>query len=95
MEFKGVIKKVDEFIEWVNFIVCVEKLNGKLRICFDLCDLNKVIKCEYYQLFMIEEIIIRLVGVKIFSKLDVNSGYWQILLDLVSQKFIIFNIFFG
>lgn len=48
MEFKGVIKKVDEFIEWVNFIVCVEKLNGKLRICFDLCDLNKVIKCEYY-----------------------------------------------
>lgn len=48
MEFKGVIKKVDEFIEWVNFIVCVEKSNGKLRICFDLRDLNKVIKREYY-----------------------------------------------
>lgn len=95
MELKGVIKKVDEPTEWVNSIVCAEKSNGKLRICLDPRDLNKAIKREYYQLPTIEEITTRLAGAKIFSKLDANSGYWQIPLDPASQKLTTFNTPFG
>lgn len=95
MELKGVIKKVDEPTEWVNSIVCAEKSSGKLRICLDPRDLNKAIKREYYQLPTIEEITTRLAGAKIFSKLDANSGYWQIPLHSASQKLATFNTPFG
>lgn len=86
---------MDEPTEWVNSIVCAEKSNGKLRICLDPRDLNKAIKREYYQLPTIEEITTRLAGAKIFSKLDANSGYWQIPLDPASQKLTTFNKPFG
>ncbi|XP_055997848.1 uncharacterized protein K02A2.6-like [Ostrea edulis] len=95
MESQGVIGKVDEPTEWVNSIVCVEKSNGKLRICLDPRDLNKAIKREYYQLPTIEEITTRLAGARVFSKLDANIGYWQIPLDPQSQKLTTFNTPFG
>ena len=36
MEAKGIICKVTEPTEWVNSLICVEKPNGKLRVCLDL-----------------------------------------------------------
>lgn len=72
----GVIVKQEEFIEWVNLMVIVIKLNGKIRICIDLRDLNKVICCEYYFFKIVEEVILQMLNVKIFIKLDVISGFW-------------------
>lgn len=59
----GVFIFVSEFIDWVNSVVFFEIINGKgevikIRVCFDLCDLNKVIKCEYYYIKIIDEVVI-------------------------------------
>ena len=50
MEKKGIIKKVEEPTSWANSMVFNEKKSGKLRICIDPRDLNKVIEREPYQL---------------------------------------------
>lgn len=37
----------------------VEKKFG-IRICIDFCFFNKVFKCEYYKLFVLEDILLEL-----------------------------------
>ena len=80
MESVGVIKKVDEPTDWVNSLVVFEKPKSKkLRICLDPRPLNKAIRREHFQLPTLEDITTWLSGARIFSKLDANHGYWQIL----------------
>ena len=43
---KGVIKKVDEAIEWCLGMVVVPKPNGSVQNCVDLTKLNKSVKRE-------------------------------------------------
>ncbi|XP_062570142.1 uncharacterized protein LOC134232211 [Saccostrea cucullata] len=96
MEAKEVIKKVDQPTDWVNSLVIAEKSKtGKLRICLDPRDLNEAIKREHFQLPTIEDITTRLSGATIFSKLDANSGYWQIPLDEASQLLTTFHTPYG
>ena len=95
MERLNVIQKVQEATEWVNSMVVITKPNGKLRICIDSRDLNKVIKCEYYPMRTIEEIAARMPNAKFFSVLDASSGYWQVQLDLESAELCTFNTPFG
>lgn len=71
-------------------MVVVFKVNGKLRICLDFKDFNRVIFREYYFFFIIEDIVICFYGVKVFIKLDVRSGFWYIVLDEKLFYFIIF-----
>lgn len=86
METLGVIRKIDEPTEWCHPIVPVVKPNGSIRICIDLTKLNKDVERELYQLEPIEETIAKLgPQCKIMSKLDLNSGYWQMPLDKASQ----------
>ena len=73
MEKMKVIKKVEEPTDWVNAMVVVEKPHTKkLRICLDPRQLNKAILREHYQLPTLEDILTRLTGAKVFSKLDVR-----------------------
>ena len=95
MENDGVIRKVDEPMDWVNSMVIVEKPNKKLRICLDPRNLNTAIKREHFQLPTIEEITSRMSGAKIFSKLDGNNSYWQLKLDPESQLLTTFNTPYG
>ncbi|GFO17503.1 polyprotein [Plakobranchus ocellatus] len=92
MERKGVIKKVQVPTEWVKGLVIVEKQDSKdIRLCLDPRNLNKAIKREHHPLPTNEEITTRLTGAKEFSKLEANSGYWQIPLDEDSQLLTTFN----
>ena len=92
MEQKGVIKKVHVPTEWVNSLVIVEKHDSNdIRICLDPRNLNKAIQREHHPLPTIEDITTRLTGAKVFSKLDANSGYWQIPLEEESQLLTTFN----
>ena len=95
MEKKGIIQKVEEPTPWVNSMVVNEKKSGKLRICIDPRDLNKVIEREPYQLPTQQEITSRLAGARYFSKLDATSGYWQIPLEEESSYLITFNTHMG
>ena len=75
MEKRGVIRQVEERIDWVNSIAIVEKPDGRLRIFLDARRLNKAIKREHLQLPTIEEITTRMASAKWFTKLDANWCY--------------------
>ena len=76
-------------------MVIVEKPNKTLRICLDPRNLNTAVKRKHFQLPTIEEITSRMPGAKVFSKLDVNHGYWQLKLDSESELLTTFNTPFG
>ena len=90
-----VIQKVDEPTDWVSSIAIVEKPDGSLRICLDPRDLNQNLKQEHYQLPAFEEISMRMSEATLFTKLDVNKGYWQIPLDYESSLLTTMNTPFG
>ena len=76
-------------------MVPVVKKNGDIRICVDLKKLNKAVQRERYVIPSLEEIVHKLKGSTIFSKLDVQSGFWQIPLDPETAKLTTFITPFG
>ena len=62
-------------------MVPIQKKNGQVRICVDLTQLNQSVKRELHPLPVVEHNLAQLDGAKVFSKLDTNSGFYQILLD--------------
>ena len=85
MENMGVITKVDEPTPWCAGMVVVPKKSGKVRICVDLKPLNESVLREVHPLPKVDETLAQLSGAKIFTKLDANSGFWQIPLDKSSR----------
>lgn len=59
-------------------ILFVPKQDGSLRLCVDYRALNKVTKKNRYPLPLIPEILDRLVGAKVFTKLDLRDAYHRI-----------------
>ena len=86
-----VIEKVNEPTDWVNSLVVAEKPNGKLRLCLDPKDLNEAIKRPHYSTKTLEEALAEIPNAKYFSKLDAQSGYWQMKLDEKSSYLTTFN----
>ena len=68
---------------------------GKIRICLDPQDLNKVIQRPKYQMPTLEELLPKLCKAKIFSTLDAKDGFYQISLDQASSKLTTFWTPFG
>lgn len=68
------------------------KTSGEVRICLDLTELNKSVKRENFPLPRVEETLARLEEGKVFSKMDANSGFWQIKLAEKSRKLKTFII---
>ena len=60
-----------------------------------LTELNKAIQREVHPMPSVNESLAKLGNSKIFSKLDANSGYWQIPLDEESQPLTTFATPFG
>ena len=77
----GVIRKVHMPTEWCAGMVVVPKGNDKVRICVDVTKLNKSVCREHHILFSVEQTLAQLQGAKVCTKLDANSGFWQIKLS--------------
>ena len=90
-----IISKVDEPTEWCARMVVVPKANGKVHICVDLTKLNESILREYHPLPSVDHTLAQLAGATTFSKLDGNSGFWQIGLSTESAKLTTFITPFG
>ena len=97
MEELGVIRRLDdnEVSDYMSPIVVVPKKNGKVRICVDLTKLNENIIRPRHQLPSVDETLARLGHGKLFSKLDANSGFWQVPLAEKSQLLTTFLTPFG
>lgn len=63
---------------WGSPIVLVKKADGSFRMCIDYRKLNEASKTETYPLPFLEDVVDRLRGKRVFSKIDLKSGYWQI-----------------
>ena len=85
MEKEGVISKVSEPTQWCAGMVVVLKKSGSVRICVDLKPLNTSVLREVHPLPKVDETLAQLAGAKVFTKLDANSGFWQIPLSPSSR----------
>ena len=85
MEAMGVISKVDLPTPWCAGMVVIPKRSGTVRICVDLKPLNESVLREVHPIPTVDDILGELSGATIFSKLDANSGFWQIPLAAESR----------
>ena len=108
MEDLQVIRRVDTPTDWCAGTVVVAKprvvastVEGeenethKVRICVDLTKLNESVMREKHDLPSVDQKLGRLAGAKVFTKLDANSGFWQIPLAPKSQELTTFITPFG
>lgn len=91
---EGIIEKVEEPTEWCASMVIAPKPNGDIRLCVDLTKLNRYVR-ELLPMPVVEHTLGQFAGAKIFSKLDTNSGFYQITLTEESKKLITFITSFG
>ncbi|PIK60602.1 hypothetical protein BSL78_02446 [Apostichopus japonicus] len=85
-------------IPWVSPIRVVPKPKqpGKIRICVDMRAVKKfAIARERHVTPTIDDILAKLNGATVFTKLDLNSGYRQIELDKASRYLTVFSTHVG
>lgn len=63
---------------WASPISLVPKKDGTTRFCIDYRKLNSVTRKNSYPLPLISDIFDQLGEAKVFTTLDLKSGYWQI-----------------
>ena len=77
---------------WCNAVVLVWKKDGGLHFCIDFGKLNTHTKKDPYPLPHIQETLNSLVGARVFSTLDLKSGFWQIMMDKDSKQYTAFTV---
>ena len=64
---------------WGAPVLLVKKKDGSLRLCIDYRQLNRAIIRNYYPLPRIDELFDQLQGSRVYSKIDLRSGYHQLM----------------
>jgi hypothetical protein len=73
----------------------VKKKDESLRLCIDYCPLNAVTIKNKYPLPRIDVLFDQLVGAKVFSKIDLRSGYHQIKIRAIDIPKTAFSTRYG
>lgn len=90
-----VIEPVEEPSDWCSPMVIAPKPNNNIRICVDLTRLNESVERELHPMPVAEHVLAQLAGAKVFSKLDANSGFYQIPLTEDSRSLTTFITPYG
>ena len=80
----GVIRPSNS--EWASPVTLVPKKDGTTRFCVDYRRLNSITVKDRYPLPLIQDVFDTLEGAKVFSTLDLTSGYWQLPVHDASIK---------
>ena len=92
----GVIEAVDEPTDWCAPIVVVPKQSGDVRICVDLTKLNEAVRRENYIIPKVESTLGSIASKgHIYTNLDANSGFHQVVLSEDSARLTTFITPFG
>src|SRR6187399_2672079 len=76
---------------WGSPILFVAKRDDTIRLCIDYRSLNEVTIKNKYPLPKIEDLFDQLSGAKVFSKIDLRSGYYQLKIrpqDIPKTSFV-------
>ena len=65
----------------------MKKADGSLKLCFNSKALNDNLSRETFKIPKFEQIVLRLVEMKIFTTLDEKDAHWQIEVDKTSSRF--------
>ena len=95
MEKNGILSKVTKPTDWCAPMVVVTKPSGDVRITTDFTVLNQAVRRERFEMPSVDFTLGKLGGSKFFSKLDANSGFYQITLDKGSRDLTAFITPFG
>jgi hypothetical protein len=80
---------------WGAPVLFVKKKDGTLRLCIDFPQLNKVTVKNKYSLSRIDDLFDQLKDAKIFSKIDLKSGYHQVRINDKDINKIAFRTRYG
>ncbi|GBG70533.1 hypothetical protein CBR_g6661 [Chara braunii] len=100
-ELEELRRQIDDMIDrgWIRPseyefgapVLFVPKKGGKLRTCIDYRGLNRITRKNAYPLPRIDDLLDAAGGCKVFSKIDLKSGYHQIEVDPSDQHKIAFK----
>jgi transposase InsO family protein len=77
--------------EYASPVVIVKKKDGQPRFCVDYRRLNAATRDEAAPLPIIQEMLRDLGQAKVFTSLDLKSGYWQVPLSDESKEYTAFT----
>jgi hypothetical protein len=77
--------------EYASPVVIVKKKDGQPRFCVDYRRLNAATRDEAAPLPIIQEMLRDLGQAKVFTSLDLKSGYWQVPFSDESKEYMAFT----
>jgi hypothetical protein len=77
--------------EYASPVVIVKKKDGQPWFCVDYRRLNAATRDEAAPLPIIQEMLRDLGQAKVFSSLDLKSGYWQVPFSDESKEYMVFT----
>ena len=73
-------------------IVIAQKKDGSFRFCIDYRRLNAITKSRAQILPIIQEVVKNIGSAKVFSTMDLKSGYWQTRLTVRAKSYTAFSV---
>ena len=90
----GVLKRVNHS-EWGAPTFVIPKKDGTIRFISDFRELNKRIKRKPYPIPKIQDLMLKLEGFQFGTSLDLNMGYYHIVLSPMAKKLCTIVLPFG
>ena len=95
LEDQDIIEEVTGPTTWVSPLVIVDKPNGDIQLCVNMCKPNEALRRTHHPYPTSEETLQDLNGSKFFSKIDLKECYHQIELAESSRHLTTFKTHVG